>query len=1047
MIKNATEIRDKVSILHVVGEHVELKRSGANHVGHCPFHQEKSPSFTVSEAKGIYKCFGCGASGDSVAFLIDHLGLSYPEALERAAQIGGISVDYEERERRAEFIAKQKESRDKMSTLFQVMQQVQAFLLKNTWGHLAFAPEDIIAIGPNRTYTYATLEKYGVTYTPEGNHLPDVSDESLVEVGFNKSSDRGGSYPFYRDRLLFPITDHRGRICSYAGRKPYTDVRPDNPKYINGRDTFLYKKEEHLYGLHQALRHIRSMDSAVLMEGYTDVLTLSEHGYPNGVASCGTAFGTEQAKLLKRFTTNVLILRDGDAAGLKAAKNDVETLVREGIVPKVCILPDGEDPDSFARKHGESGLRFYIEEKAQDGLVWRVMSDYSEDPFLKQTSLRIAGELLACLDSASMRDAYIKELTKKNRLGDMRRILKDEMEQAEEKMLKTKSPLTDQQQEDAIHYGLYANNNKYFVTSDPNNTGFSISNFTVEGIMLVIGTEISQRVIRIRNEWGKEYTLIIDASWMTSFTDFRKQVERMGNFLFTGKPEMFDRVKAMVYGQTRDAFPINTMGWHRDGFYTWGNGVSIDGKFIPVDELGLVQHKDTRYFLPAFSKLSEQFKGDDSEDSYEFERKFCYHPEPACTSTSHWSKLMVEVHGWNGGMAVAYFVASLYRDIIFRKFQFFPHLNMFGPSGSGKTFLARSVMAMFGRGNLQDPFNLASGTPVAFKRRLSQVSNGIIWFDEYSNDIDFKRVESLKGAYDGAGHQRGTVKDGEVKTTKVRSALLLSGQQQPTKDIALFKRVVSLNCSSGKNTLEKQIVARELKNIEETGVLTQITQVLLQYRDYVEEEFSLRFEKLRTFFTGLIEEKGAFVEDRITANHLIPLTVIQMISEKIDIGFDMKAFLLFTLENIIQQSEAIFAEDELSIFWRIVQYLLESGRVEHKKDVLVEEKIDETFLNELDRDRKESVSKSFKAKTKLCYIRFSRIHPEYQDRHSKQRGKLGLELGALQYYLRGSEAYLGQKRSKKFGNASYACYVFNAELLPVELQVSELQQITSESPF
>ncbi len=1048
MIKNAAEIRDKVSILNIVSEHVDLKRSGVNNVGRCPFHEEKSASFTVSEQKGIYKCFGCGASGDAISFLMDYLGLSFPEAVEHAARVGGLQVDYEDRERRAEFLARHKEEKDKRAQLYQTLLTFQQHIWAATWGHISYAPTDRIEVGASRPYTYETLRRYGVTYTPEGNYLESLGDKNFVnEVGISKLDDRGGSYPVFRDRLLFPIYTHRGNICGYAGRKPYTDNNPSNPKYINTRDTFIYNKHELLYGLYQALRHIRILDSAVLMEGYTDVLTLSENGYPNGVASCGTAFGQEQARLLKRYTSNVLILRDGDAAGLKAAKNDVEVLVREGIVPKICILPDGEDPDSFARKHGEAGLRFFIEEKAQDGLIWRVMSDYSDDPFLKQTSLRIAGELLASLDSASMRDTYIKELTKKNRLGDVRRILKDEMEAAEEKQLKTKSPLSEQQQNDAIHYGLYASNNKYFVTSDPNNTGFSISNFTVEGIMLVIGTEISQRVIRIRNEWGKEYTLIIDASWMTSFTDFRKQVERMGNFLFTGKPEYFDRVKAMVYGQTRDAFPINVMGWHRDGFYTWGNGISLDGRFIPVDELGLVQHGDTRYFLPAYSKLSDQFKGDDSDDSYEFERKFCYHAEPSAPDTATWSRLMYEVHGWNGAMGVAYFVASLYRDIIFSKFQFFPHLNAFGPSGAGKTFLARSLMAMFGRGNLQDPFNLSSGTPVAFKRRMGQATNALIWFDEYSNDIDFKRVEALKGAYDGAGHQRGTIKDGEVKTTKTRTGLLLTGQQQPTKDIALFKRVIALNCHTGKNTLDKQVIARKLKDIEETGVLTQITQELLRFRQFIDDEFSIRFEKLRAFFSMLIEEQGAFVEDRITANHLIPLTVLQMISEKMEIGFDVKEFLKFTLQNIIQQSEAIFSEDELSIFWRIVQYLLESGRIEHRKDILVEDKVEESFINELEKDRKESNYQRFKEKKKLVYIRFSRVHPEYQDRHQKQRSKNGLDIGALQYYLRGSEAYLGQKRSKRFGQSTFSCYVFDAAHLPIELQITDLQQATSETPF
>ena len=324
------------------------------------------------------------------------------------------------------------------------------------------------------------------------------------------------------------------------------------------------------------------------------------------------------------------------------------------------------------------------------------------------------------------------------------------------------------------------------------------------------------------------------------------------------------------------------------------------------------------------------------------------------------------------------------------------------------------------------------------------MSNAIIWFDEYSNDVDFRRVEALKGAYDGAGHERGIAsQDNRTKTTKVKSAIVLSGQQQPTKDIALFKRVISLTCKNGRNTLEQQIRAKDLKSLEETGQLTQITQYLVQYRDLVVDKFSETFEKMRVAFNKELEEKELFIEDRIINNHLIPVSVVFILYKELDFGFGIEDFLRDTVQNIIEQSDAIYNEDELSIFWRIIEYLHDIGLkdprqgIHHKLDILIQEQTSETFQNELNKkERKDTIKKTYDVQKKLMYIRFSKIHPLYQERHQRQRGKNGLDLGALQYYLRASPAYQGQKRSKKFGDKSYSCYVFDLDQLSVELPLT-----------
>ena len=1034
MIKNVDAIHE-LSILEVISDFVELKKQGANYIGCCPFHNEKTPSFHVSPSKNIYKCFGCGEGGNSaVTFLMEKEGYSYPEALEYVARKHNMAVEYQQGQQ-DEFRQQLKVDNERRKELHSILKQITAAYLKQT------TKEHFKLLG--RAYQEATLQQFHICYAPKENWILKAKqwpEEALRELQLIKFPDQGKPYDTFRNRILFPIFNNRGDIVGFGGRKPTSDTNKKNPKYINSSESLAFDKSRELYGLFQAKKAIREADEVILVEGYTDVLSLYDHGISNVVASCGTALTIEQAKLIKRYTSNVLILRDGDPAGRKAAIRDTELLIKQGLNPKVCILPEEEDPDSFIREHKKSGFEFYLEDKAEDGMIWRIMLEWDENNTIqKEKAFHTAGDLLSYIDSSTLKESYVRELCKKSRMGAVKSILKEVISEYEKKRLKkSDSHLNQEQQTDVINYGLYEDGQRYFVSSNAQNIGYQISNFTINPIMLVIGANESQRIVEIKNEYGKQVMLNLPSNSFTSMHEFKRETERMGNYLFTGKMEHFDKVKAKVYKHTEDCYPIRVMGTHREGFYTWGNGLSFENKFYPVNEFGVVEFNKTKYFLPAFSKLQDMIKSDEMEEEFEFEKKFKFNTMHNCISLEEWSDRMVQVHQGNGMMAVAYACSSLFRDIVFRKFSFFPHLNMFGPSGSGKTFICRSIMALFGQSNKQDPFNLSSGTPVAFKRRLAQVSNGIIWFDEYSNNIHVSRVEALKGAYDGAGHEKGVAtQDNRTKTTKVKSALLISGQQQPTQDIALFKRVISLNFKTGKNSLDRQIKAKELKDIEETGQLTQITQFLLQFRTIIDEKFSTELERLRVAFNKQLDKDGHFVEDRIIQNHLIPLAIFNLLRQEIPFGFSITDFTAFVYQNIVEQSEAIFNEDELSIFWRIVEYLHEKRMLIHKQDIIIEEKKSEKFKNELDKKKKgDSLLKNFEQPKTLLYMRFAKIHPEYQDRHQKQRNKPGLDLQALQYYLKSSPAYLGQKKAKKFDGKAYACYVFDLAELPVELPLT-----------
>lgn len=1041
MIKNTDTIH-QVDLVKVISQYVKLEKRGAQHIGCCPFHNEKTPSFHVSATKSLYKCFGCGEGGNSpVQFLMDHKGLSYPEALEEVARIGGITVEYERN--RAEYSEQQKQIHDRKKQATELMQQVIR----------VYQPDELELYDTidcfGKQYKPQTIAIWGIGYAPDGNIIKnlakanDLDVQLLCDIGILKSSDRGGHYDFYRDRLLFPIHDHRGRVVAIGGRKSNLDTDPKNPKYINSPETLIYNKSETLYGLHINKRGIHKAQQAILVEGYTDVITMHEYGFDNAVASCGTALTTEQVKLLKRYTDQVLVLRDGDQAGHDAAVKDVETLILAGIHHvKVCLMKDKEDPDSFLRKHTARGLEVYIEDNAQDGLVWRVMLEFDEDdPYKVDKAINKAGELLAVIDSSTLRENYIRELTAKKNMGSRKQILKDAIAKYEKNNL-TKSrgsDLTKDQENDIIEYGIYEWKNSYFVTSDPQSAGHQVSNFIIKPLMLVIGSKESQRIVEIAN-MHRSYVINMPSDKLVSITDLKKEVARYGNFRFFGKPEAYESMLAKVYQGCKDCFPITALGWNSKGFYAWGNGISVDGKFIPVDEYGIVEHDKVQYLLPAYSKVQDTFINEDSEENYAFEKAFSFHYNPGAIGFREWTQRMIDVHQDHGMIAVAYYIASLFRDIIFDKLSFFPHLNLFGKPQAGKGLLANSLMSMFGKDH--SFFNLNMGTNVAFTRKLAQSSNAIVVFDEYDNDVDKRRIDQLKGAYDGIGREVGKADhSNQTRIIKVRSALIILGQQQPTQDTALFQRCITLNITDKDRTLEWEKHVGALKKIRDTGELTNITQYILSFREEFAKEFSDAHERISSAVKEELRKSDYIIPNhRIINNYAVIFTSYFLFAKKLPFAFSADNFKDHFVKTLVEQSNAMLSEDETAVFWRIVEYLLAIREISHFEDIFVEQRTKpETIMNELDRsERKDSIPVYFDEPTTLVYITFKRIHPMYQERHHRMKGKHGFEYETLKHYLKNSPAYVGQKRAKKFGpgGPSPTCFVFRLDELPVHFDLS-----------
>lgn len=401
---------DTAHIEEVVGEFVSLKKRGANHIGCCPFHNEKTPSFYVSPSKGIFKCFGCGKSGNAVGFLMDHEHYTYPEALRYLAKKYNIEIE-EER-----MTDEEKERQSERDGLFHVSEFAQKY-----FADLLVNDEMGRAVGlsyfHNRGMSDDIIKSFGLGYClDEWSNFTDharrsgYSDAVLEKTGLTIFKDEGKCYDRFRGRVMFPIYSISGRVLGFSGR--ILSKEKQAAKYVNSPDSDIYNKSHILYGLYQAKNAISRADKCYLVEGNVDVVSMHQSGVCNTVASCGTSLTIEQIRLIKRYTPNVTVLYDGDSAGIKAALRAVNLLFEEGLHVRVVLFPDGEDPDSYAQKYGSTQLQEYLGSHEENFIKFKtrvLLDDIQNDPIRKSDVLKEIVHTIALVPDMLERQAYVAQ--------------------------------------------------------------------------------------------------------------------------------------------------------------------------------------------------------------------------------------------------------------------------------------------------------------------------------------------------------------------------------------------------------------------------------------------------------------------------------------------------------------------------------------------------------------------------------------------------------------------------------------------------------------
>ena len=405
------KIFETARIEEVVAGFVQLKKRGANFIGHCPFHDEKTPSFTVSATKGIYKCFGCGKGGNSVSFVMEHEHYSYPEALKYLADKYSIEVVEQELTPEQSIRANDRDS------LYVITSFANKFFQQELW-----ESEEGKTIGlsyyKERGFSAETIKKFQLGYGPKQKDA--LSKEALKSSFQMKYLEDSGlsivknesAFDRFIERMMFPIHSFSGRVLGFGGR---TLQKNNKAKYVNSPESLIYQKSKILYGIYFAKQHISKQNNCFIVEGYTDVISLHQAGVENVVSSSGTSLTLEQIKLINRFTKNITILFDGDAAGLKASFRSIDMILAEGMNVKVVLFPDGEDPDSFAQKCNEEELIIYLEENRKDFITFKttiLSKNTKDDPAKRVEMIKDIALSIAQIPDAIGRSEYIKECSR-----------------------------------------------------------------------------------------------------------------------------------------------------------------------------------------------------------------------------------------------------------------------------------------------------------------------------------------------------------------------------------------------------------------------------------------------------------------------------------------------------------------------------------------------------------------------------------------------------------------------------------------------------------
>ncbi|MCH5239416.1 MAG: DNA primase [Muribaculaceae bacterium] len=945
-----SKVRD-LEILDIVKPYVSLTRKGSNYVGICPFHPEKTGSFSVNATKNFYYCFSCHRGGDGIHFIREKESLGFSDAVEFLAKEHNIPVEKINSEKNDE----EKREIKHRESLLVTMEMIHGFFTDCL--NKTFDEESDRA----KNYAYNRWPSdfcniIGIGYAPiNSSRLYDyikqksLSEEILLELGILKRADDGKIYPLFRERIMIPIRDKWGRTIGFTGR--YIGKNNNPAKYFNSANSSIYQKSKSLFGIEKASRN-KKTDYVIIVEGAPDVLRLQSIGFNNVVASLGTTWNESQFEQLKKITNDLCFIPDSDyvegepfGPGFKAVMDNGSLAIRKGFNVTVREIPFSEevievqpegkssegdsaekekrkiisknDPDSYII---DKEYFYSLDEKLF--IVWYAEKKFSiADSLIKERQfISEIADLLRYIDDQLIFDQCIEQLSK---IHGKQKLWKDAVSKSriEARKKSDGKSIMDERQKDVEllrQFNLFIRDNCYYTNPKDEEEPLRISNFIMEPLFHIEDENNGSRIFRLRNMNNESRVIELRESEMCSLNAFQQRVGSLGNYVWPSKIDKLNRVKEYLYSKTRTAERIKKLGWDdKNDFFAFGNGIFQSGKFRETNELGIVEADNgNSYYLPATSNMYRN-----NDEIYQFER-LMIHENCNGIKFSEYIKMLTSVFGNNASVAVCYLVATLFRDIVFRKTRHFPILNLFGEKGTGKTTLATCLQSFFLHGI--DPPNLGVTSVPAMNDRISQAVNILVIFDEYKNDLDLRKIAYLKGIWGGGGQtKKNTNSDGKATQTLVSTGVVLCGQDKPTQDMALFTRLIYLPFSKTSfNSIERKRY-EELVSMCNLG-MTHLTLEIQNYRHIFERNFKDAYSMVKQELSE--KTKDEEIHDRVFGNWVIILATFRTLEAVLDFPFSYTDLFETAIKGLRVQNEMTQESSEIADFWSNLQGYQVSGK-------------------------------------------------------------------------------------------------------------------------
>lgn len=916
-------ILDRVGIEDVASRYVggPLVRRGGRLWGCCPFHQEKTPSFCVQPDKGTWHCFGsCGEGGNVIGMVMKAENLPFPLAVKKLLK-DELNMELPDK---ATQRSREEDAREK--------RREQMFIYND---HLCRWFEEQLTAGTPEAKAAKDymLSRWNKDYCREQRigYAPDSWDalltwargksldtDVLLAMGVVRKSEKtGGLYAFYRNRLMIPIRDRYSRITGWTAR---TLSDKEDRKYLNSSESDIYHKGESVFGLDGAARMARQKEKVYLVEGGPDVMKLQSLGILNTVASLGGAWTEQQLEQLRRLNATLCFIpdSDNDKADRPGEKNVLKNgtlAMKQGFTVSVREIPNEHavkmDPDSYVTDKAKFNTM-----KEEEFLVWACRKRW-KDGATTEERLALVNELcdlLAAVSDEQTQEAYLSKLAALyGQKGEWTQALKS----AKRRRIEAQSRSAKGGDIDMLRqFGFTERGRCYWgVTKDGKEVQWS--NFTLKPLFHIKDDIRPVRLFEIDNNDKEDRKEIIelDMEVFTSAKNLRKKLLGIGNYTWLAGEEQLIQMQRYLAKVTETATEVKQLGWQRQGFYCFSNGAQEDGTWHEVDEMGIVRLKAGKYYLPAMSKLYR-----DSQELFTGERRFRHQTYSNITLRDYFAKI-ARVFGDNGRVGLMFYVATLFRDIVKKRARFFPLLNIFGPKGSGKTELAETLMTFFMADN--EPPSIGTDTLPSLSDLVASVSNALVHIDEYKNGIDVKKIEWLKNLWGSIGRSRMNMdKDKKREQASVQSGVMLTGQEMPTADIALFTRLIYLTYERQHHTKAERDLFADLQKDRLRGA-THITLELLRHRDAFEAGFGQAWRKAELDVEHALA--GREIMDRIERNWLVPLAAYLAIEHVADIPFTYDELLRICVDGMTRQDEMSTRTDEVSNFWNILSGAQQKG--------------------------------------------------------------------------------------------------------------------------